>query len=205
MLKDNIEKRVADRLGEWEMFPRSKRIRAVVLCIELIFEAEPEDLEYLSLNWLARVINVSESYLSRAFTEIYQTSPQEYIFRQKMSLAQCLLQDKKHPSIEEVAQKLHYCNANYFIKVFKKHCGKTPLQYQRQFSVPRAMIKKLKRKIRKQELKEKKKQRAKTRFFFSVVSVLSVAIKISKSNITLNNTKLNTINKSPPSSITESP
>jgi AraC-like DNA-binding protein len=100
------------------------------LADRLIMACKPEDFAYFNVNWLARVLEVDVSFLSKHYKKFYKQTVQQSITSQKMWWAARLLVEYQDMSISQLAEKLDYCNANYFIKVFKKNRGITPLQFK---------------------------------------------------------------------------
>ncbi|WP_214073223.1 AraC family transcriptional regulator [Mucilaginibacter sp. dw_454] len=83
----------------------------------------------ISLDELAFLCNTSLSTFKRKFLNIYGTSPQRWLTRQKMHLAANLL---KHPQERpgSVYAQVGYANQSSFILAFKKEYGVTPKEYQ---------------------------------------------------------------------------
>ena len=83
----------------------------------------------ISVNELAFLCNTSLSTFKRKFLNIYGTSPQRWLTRQKMHLAANLL---KHPQERpgSVYAQVGYVNQSSFILAFKKEYGITPKEYQ---------------------------------------------------------------------------
>jgi AraC-like DNA-binding protein len=153
MVTDDMKDKIKWERGFWKRHPKFKKSGIALLTYNLINRSEIEDLQYLSIAWIARTLDVSESYISRAFKSVFAStpSPQTLIIRQKMKLARQLLIKQPHLSIDEVAEKLGYCCGNYFIKVFKKNCKITPQKYRRSEIRKRKRIYHLKRLSRKLE------------------------------------------------------
>lgn len=101
-----------------------------LLATRLIIACQPEDFTYVNVNWLARVLEVDVSSFSKLYKRHYGKTIQESIISRKVWWAARLLDEHPEMSISECAEKLDYCDANYFIKVFKKEKGITPLQYK---------------------------------------------------------------------------
>jgi len=133
MLIDDMKEKIEREFEFWKRNPGFKKSGIAVLAYTLITRSEIEDLQYLSVDWIARTLKVSESYISRAFKVVFTqiTTPQTLIIKQKMKLAQQLLIKQRHLSMDEVAEKLGYCCGNYFIRVFKKYWKITPHKYRR--------------------------------------------------------------------------
>ena len=86
----------------------------------------------LSVNDLARLVNLNVDYLTRSFKKRYNVTPIEYIREQRIFLAKELLM-KNELSISMVAAKVGYGNYSYFTKIFKSCCGVTPREFQQEY------------------------------------------------------------------------
>lgn len=85
--------------------------------------------ERICLQDVAREVCLDPSYLSRAFKKAYGLSPQQYIHRQKMALADSLLANTAL-SVEEIAARLSFCDVSHFSVAFTRCHGMTPTQYR---------------------------------------------------------------------------
>lgn len=74
-------------------------------------------------------INISPNYLSALFKKQYNQNFVDYVNMEKMKRACELIQGNKH-LIYEISYMLGFENAYYFTKVFKRHIGCTPTEYQ---------------------------------------------------------------------------
>lgn len=83
----------------------------------------------IQLSDAARVIGVSEPYLSSFFKNSMHENFIPYVNRQKMKRAKELLADGK--LVYQVSDVLGYENTTYFSKVFKRVEGVTPEQYRK--------------------------------------------------------------------------
>ncbi len=106
------------------------------LCItksEIIEEAKKYVLQNVDkrimLQDVAHHINISPNYLSALFKKQYNQNFVDYINMTKMEHACELIQEKKY-RIYEISYMLGFENAYYFTKVFKRHVGLTPTEYQ---------------------------------------------------------------------------
>jgi len=82
----------------------------------------------ITLDEIASALNVSPYYLSHVFSEESEFSLFSYLTTKRMAKARALLLNGKL-NISEVADAVGYENANYFSKVFNKHCGCSPRDY----------------------------------------------------------------------------
>lgn len=85
--------------------------------------------EDTSLKKLSNLASMSTTSFYRFFKRELGMSPIEFILKEKVKCAKKLL---KNPSIQinEVCYLAGFENANYFSRLFKKHEGITPTQYQ---------------------------------------------------------------------------
>lgn len=74
-------------------------------------------------------INISPNYLSALFKKQYNQNFVDYVNMEKMKRACELIQGNKY-LIYEISYMLGFENAYYFTKVFKRHIGCTPTEYQ---------------------------------------------------------------------------
>ena len=83
----------------------------------------------IQLSDVAKMIGVSEPYLSSYFKSTMNENFIPYVNRLKMKRAKELLKDGK--LVYQVSDILGYENATYFSKVFKRVEGMTPEQYRK--------------------------------------------------------------------------
>ena len=95
-------------------------------CIELM-ENDP----YITVNELAKTINVSTKYFTRLFIETFNTTPKQYMIKLQLNKAAELLKENK--SVTAAALESGFCDIYYFSKLFKKHMGLTPTEYKGYF------------------------------------------------------------------------
>ncbi len=85
-----------------------------------------------SLTALACHLSVSERTVIRHFQQHLQTTPAQFAQQLKMDLARQLLINSSL-TIEQLAQRLGYADANAFRRAFRRVCGLTTGQYRQQF------------------------------------------------------------------------
>lgn len=85
--------------------------------------------ESISLNAVARAINVSTNYLSAVFSQKMGLSFVEYLTQKRMTRAKQLLRQSGKRT-GEVAAEVGYRDPRYFSFVFKKTQGCTPREYR---------------------------------------------------------------------------
>lgn len=85
--------------------------------------------EEIHLEDIADHLHLSKFYISRLFQQKTGGSLSEYITARRIKQACRLLQNSEH-SVERIAEEVGYPNASYFIRLFKKVIGTTPLKYR---------------------------------------------------------------------------
>ena len=85
--------------------------------------------ENISLNTVARAINISANYLSAVFSQTMGLSFVEYLTQKRMTRAKQLLRQSKKRT-GEIAAETGYKDPHYFSFVFKKTQGLTPREYR---------------------------------------------------------------------------
>jgi AraC-like DNA-binding protein len=79
---------------------------------------------------IADYVGISRSQLYRAFISFFNISPNDFLQKYRLNQACSLLRDRSL-TIAEVAGSVGYKDPLYFSRVFKKHKGTTPTQYQK--------------------------------------------------------------------------
>ena len=85
--------------------------------------------ENISLNAVAKAINVSTNYLSAIFSQSMGLSFVEYLTQKRMTRAKQLLRQSRKKT-SEIAAEIGYKDPHYFSFVFKKTQGCTPREYR---------------------------------------------------------------------------
>lgn len=85
--------------------------------------------EELSRRRLAKVVYLSEDYVSRLFSAETGMSLSNYVTKQRMEQARKYL-DTTKMTVSNIAMKVGYSNFSYFSKTFKDYTGKTPNEYR---------------------------------------------------------------------------
>lgn len=86
-------------------------------------------MESITAEKLAGRFNCSTSYLSRLFRNQIGLGPIEYLIHERVHRAKQLLL-KSDARIQDVASKVGYADVYYFSRLFKKHTGRSPLQFR---------------------------------------------------------------------------
>ena len=93
-----------------------------------------EDAEQLlKISEVAALCNISEAYFRRLFKSYCGMSPQSYRMIAKINAAKAYLRSDQY-TVAEIAIRLGFVDASYFIKQFRAQTGLTPLEYKKQFS-----------------------------------------------------------------------
>ncbi len=86
-----------------------------------------------SIEEMSRLTGLSPSYFSRSFRKTMDENFVSYVNRIKVEKAVEMLKTG-NKSINAIAEMLGYTDASYFIKVFKRYTGTTPLAFRRRGS-----------------------------------------------------------------------
>ncbi|WP_379153624.1 PocR ligand-binding domain-containing protein [Paenibacillus sp. sgz5001063] len=85
--------------------------------------------ENFTLESMAQLCHISPSYFSRLFVKESGENFSVYVSRLKIMWAKQLLETTEL-SINQISDHLSFCDAGYFIKIFKKHEQQTPAAYR---------------------------------------------------------------------------
>lgn len=94
---------------------------------------ENDPKQELSISQVADLCNISEIYFRRLFKEYAGCSPIEFRLNAKIERAKQLLLYETL-STEQIADLLNFSTSSYFCSQFKKHTGKTPLEYRKRYT-----------------------------------------------------------------------
>ncbi|MEM5016328.1 response regulator [Metabacillus indicus] len=83
----------------------------------------------LSLEAMAKEFSLSPQYVSKIFKEELGISYIDYLTKCRIEKAKKLMEKGSH-SLKEIAFEVGYNDPNYFSRVFKKVCKKSPSQYK---------------------------------------------------------------------------
>lgn len=84
--------------------------------------------EKLSVPLVARMVDVSPSYMTALFHKNLQISPGEYIRRIKIQESKQMIREG-NMNFTEIAETLHYSTVHHFSRQFKDKVGFTPREY----------------------------------------------------------------------------
>lgn len=96
---------------------------------DLIYYIKDNYNSDLSLMKAARIVNLSEGYLSALFKKETGTGFIEYVNRLRIEKAEQLLRETELPSYV-IGEQVGYENNNYFGRIFKKLTGLNPMEYR---------------------------------------------------------------------------
>ena len=85
--------------------------------------------EKITLSKMAALCSISTSYFSKLFSKEKLGNLSDYVNRTKMERAKELLASTDW-SIGAISENLGFDDCGYFIKVFKRETGKTPMEYR---------------------------------------------------------------------------
>ncbi|KGE18654.1 response regulator [Paenibacillus wynnii] len=85
----------------------------------------------LSLEQVAKQINLSQGYFSNLFKKVVGTSFQQFVMHEKMEKAKSMLIEGYQ--VQEIALELGYEHRRYFSDVFKKYTNMTPSEFKISF------------------------------------------------------------------------
>ena len=80
---------------------------------------------------LAQKCNISEVYFRKVFTEVYKTTPKQFITDVRIDKAKQLLSDG-FLKVGAVAEQCGFSNQYHFCRLFKEKTGITPTEYMKQ-------------------------------------------------------------------------
>ncbi|MDM5196667.1 response regulator [Fictibacillus enclensis] len=86
-------------------------------------------MDHIKIPDIAKNIGLSETYFSFLFTKETGKTFITYLQEKRVEEAKQLLRKRMLPWVQ-VGEKVGFENPKYFAKVFKKHIGMTPVQYQ---------------------------------------------------------------------------
>jgi len=83
----------------------------------------------ITIEDVSRELNYNKSYIFRQFKKATGTTVMEYFNKLKIDAAKQMLSEGKL-NVTQIADALSFDTPNYFSKFFKKHTGKTPVEYR---------------------------------------------------------------------------
>ena len=97
--------------------------------IDYIYKNKSENI---TVENMAKVCHISQSYFSRLFSKEMGQSFSNYISKLKIKWAKDILEESDM-SISQISDELGFNEPGYFIKIFKKYEGMTPSVYRKYY------------------------------------------------------------------------
>lgn len=91
--------------------------------------------EKIYIQDICRQFSLSQNALYQLFREEFQTTVSDFITGKRLELAKELLLNRQELNVTQIATLCGFSDHNYFIRVFKKELGQTPLQYRKKTKV----------------------------------------------------------------------
>jgi two-component system response regulator YesN len=140
LLKPAHPKEVRQTLIKYIPMQNSNVLRSIetpIFCehsgIKTIMEYINNNLHLdLNLDALAELVYLNRQYLSRLFKQITGYTITQYITDCRLEKAKYYLSHYSQDTVTEISLKCGFVDSNYFARVFKKHVGITPTQFQQQ-------------------------------------------------------------------------
>lgn len=114
---------------EWGDFPVERELPKSSPIYPAVAYVHNHRQEMVTMNNMARLCHLSPSYFSRLFRREMGENFINYVNRIKVQWAKERLRSS-NDSVVQIAQELGYMDSSYFISVFKKFEGTTPLAYR---------------------------------------------------------------------------
>ena len=118
---------------EWGDFPVERELPKSSPIYPAVAYVHNHRQEMVTMNDMARLCHLSPSYFSRLFRREMGENFINYVNRIKVQWAKERLRSS-NDSVVQIAQELGYMDSSYFISVFKKFEGTTPLAYRQHMS-----------------------------------------------------------------------
>lgn len=105
------------------------KLQPLILFLEEMYSSD------ISLEDMARKIDVTTSYLCRLFNRTYSMSPFAYLGRLRIQKAKELLIEAPVLPVQTVAEQVGYHSTSYFCAVFKEAENCTPMQFRQMHGI----------------------------------------------------------------------
>ena len=112
-----------------EILPAKKRVRTEKLEIILDLMRRKYSTD-ISLEEMADAAGFSPKYFCRIFREMTGKAPVEYLNWFRVNRA-CSMLRESNEKLQDISRKCGFKDFSYFIKIFHKYKGTTPLKYRR--------------------------------------------------------------------------
>lgn len=107
---------------------------------EFVLTRNIEELAELKVSNIASTFAVNPSYLSRIFKGEKDITLNEFITGEKMYRSVLLLKKDKNLSMDQLAKKVGFSRADYFITLFRNYFGVHPKEFKPAVKVGRFMV-----------------------------------------------------------------
>lgn len=105
------------------------RIPDYILGVKHLFDNSYS--ENFTLDALSKNFRISKYKLARDFTYYISESPINYLIRKRITVAKDMLW-QTNKTVSEISKSVGIENISYFIRIFKKYTGMTPVMFRRQ-------------------------------------------------------------------------
>ena len=110
---------------------RDRMIYHNVIRLEPVIDYVAEHFEEkIYVDSLAEIINVTSDYFIKMFRDSIGKTPIDYINGLRVNKAMQYLVETDMP-MSDISDKIGFCNANYFHKIFKQYTDTSPLAYRK--------------------------------------------------------------------------
>lgn len=129
-IKKGISNAMIDAYVYENIYDENKRVSSTLKpAIEYIYKNKSENI---TVEKMANVCHISQSYFSRLFSKEMGDSFSNYISKLKIKWAKDLLEESDM-SVSQISDELGFNEPGYFIKIFKKYEGITPSVYKKYY------------------------------------------------------------------------
>lgn len=93
--------------------------------------------EDVNLNLIAQKLNYSPAWLTKLYSQYYETTPSKYMLGLRIAQAKSLLVHNPELSIRQIGETIGYEDQGYFSRIFKKYTGQSPAEYRDSLNRPK--------------------------------------------------------------------
>ncbi len=108
-----------------------RRTKIADRVVDFVLTRKTSDLAMIKVANIAANFDVNPSYLSRIFKGDKDITLNEFITGEKMFRSVLLLKKNKALTMEDMAEKVGYSRADYFITLFKNYFGVHPKKFKK--------------------------------------------------------------------------
>jgi len=88
--------------------------------------------EKIGFNEICNEFFLSKNAVYRLFHDEFHATVNDFIITKRLKQAQEMLRSEQELNITQIANLCGFPDYNYFIRLFKKHVGITPLQFRKE-------------------------------------------------------------------------